>query len=59
MFIVECGRTVLICAIQPLQEMKAAKKQGELRTGQINEHDKSFKLEIDHLNRQCKAAFET
>jgi hypothetical protein len=38
--------------------MKEAKKKGELRTGELNEHDMAFKFEINHLNKQAKAAFE-
>lgn len=40
------------------QELKESKKSGQLRSGEYNMHDRAFKIEIDGLVHQAKAAYE-
>jgi hypothetical protein len=40
-----------------LQEMKQAHEQGKMRSGELNTHDKAFKLEMQALTLQTKKAY--
>lgn len=40
-----------------LQEMKQAREQGKMRSGDFNTHDEAFKLEMQALTLQTKKAY--
>lgn len=44
-------------AMEWASEMKQARDSGALRTGELNAHDKSFKLEMQALTLQAKKAY--